>query len=793
MSKVKTAFLISIALSPIVLNAVRGVEIVHADTTNSVVSHALLTKKTNKTLQKNSQTSETADSQKNSDNVIGFDDKNFQQKFEASDYYKKMKAKYGADVPKDDAAFATQTTAYIATIIGEKINLVLKSPVFAKLLGFAGPLGSFLAALCDLFSPKKQDETGRKLGELDAKVEALGIKMTNDSSAVGEKIDQATIGKKLDSFQQDRNNYSDKYYAEVSQKNLITQTQNGGATLNTSDPKALKEYYSNYGQLYSTETYGINSKGNIVAKKGPNFKPFQEFNTLSARIVNANVAGNGNDIFQMFADYESLKEFFNTGTFAARETFSEDIMSHYTIWAEQMRAAIVLDYLRVHEQINRIKDNYDIKATDFSTKHQIIKDLLSNFIGSAKVDLKNLGFDSIHHQDEYELQYYIDNDLVLESDPTESVTSEDFATLASNVKAVNYAYANTVNNDPVKTPVMDRYYKKNLAAAQKVADDADAEEQRTHYASPFNSMDWDKAREAQKAAHDALDKLTATNGVKYYEDEVAKDPNGKVLPGKLKAEEQVTKDAPVIYSYRNQSWVYNRLDSQLFGSNQAIPIWYATKYFVNKSGLDQLSSQIGEEKPKSPSSEYFGHDWENIKPLNNAAWNAALDHAAPEAFLSVLNDKAKIKGQEGINSLIERSKTHDVKWNVKDENGATIKSESLSVPGFNAGFNATRFITDKFNFDGSIASAPSKGSAYKLNPGYFEQDFYLEPSVDRTAFYRDCHLEVGCSIYTTNDESYDNTSVYLITVPKAGDTMLSKLNNGNHVPAAPELHVENDV
>lgn len=791
MSKVKTALLISVALSPIVLNAVRGVEIVHADTTNSVVSHALLTKKTNKTLQKNSQTSENADSQKSTDNVIGFDDKNFQQKFEASDYYKKMKAMYGADVPKDDAAFAAQTTAYFATIIGEKINLVLKSPEFSKMLSFAGPLGSFLAVLCDVFSTEKQDETSRKLGELGDKVEALGIKMTTDSSAVGEKIDQATIGKKLDSFQQNCNNYSDQYYAEVSQKNLLTQTQYGGATLNTSNPKALKAYCSNYSQLYSTETYGLNANGELIQTIGSNFKAFQEFNKLSERIVNANMAGNGNNIFQMFADYESLKEFFNTETFAARETFSEDLMSHYTIWADQMRTAIVLDYLRVHEQINRIKDNYDIKATDFSNKHKIIHDLLTGLIDSAKIDLKNLGFDTISHGDEYELQSYIDNDWMFQSDPTKTVNEKNFSTLASNVKAVNYAYANTVNNDPVKTPVMDPDYKKNLAAAQKAADDADAKVKRDHTYSPSFDGGLAQDLEAQKAAHEALDKLTATNGVKYYEDEVVKDPNGKVLPGKLKAEEQVTKDAPVIYSYRNQTWVYNRLDSQLFGNNQAIPIWYATKYFVNKSGLDTLSLQLGEGKPSSSSG--FGHDWAYIKPLNNAAWNAALDHAAPEEFLSVLNDKAKIKGKEGINSLIERSKTHDVKWNVKDENGAIIKSESLSVPGFNAGFNATRFITDKFNFDGSIPATTVMAPAYKLNPGFFEQDTYLEPSVGRTAFYRNCHMEFGSSIYTTNDESYDNTSVYLITVPKAGDTMLSKLNNGKQVPAAPELHVENDV
>ncbi|WP_312695173.1 hypothetical protein [Leuconostoc pseudomesenteroides] len=121
MSKLKSALLLSIALSPIFVSATRGIEVVHAEVVQNAVAQqvkkATEVKPVKGTDEKKTDDKKvdtvTAASQGDSDidntrsekpNIIAFNDKDFLQKFKATNYYQQQVAMYGENKPGADAA-----------------------------------------------------------------------------------------------------------------------------------------------------------------------------------------------------------------------------------------------------------------------------------------------------------------------------------------------------------------------------------------------------------------------------------------------------------------------------------------------------------------------------------------------------------------------------------------------------------------------------------------------------------------------------------------------------------------
>lgn len=160
MSKLKSALLLSVALSPIFVSATRGIEVVHAEVVQNAVVQQGSEAKPVKATDKKSNTvaatktddsvttdSNKADSDVKKSDIIAFDDKNFQQKFKETNYYKQQAAMYGENKPGSDANLAAQSASYIATIIGEEFITSTSKPAIMRALGFAGPIGALLGCL----------------------------------------------------------------------------------------------------------------------------------------------------------------------------------------------------------------------------------------------------------------------------------------------------------------------------------------------------------------------------------------------------------------------------------------------------------------------------------------------------------------------------------------------------------------------------------------------------------------------------------------------------------------------
>jgi len=236
MSKLKSALLLSVALSPIFVSATRGIEVVHAEVVQNAVAQQVqkvaeakpvkaTDKKSNTVAATKTDDSVTTDSNKaDSDvkksDIIAFDDKNFQQKFKATNYYQQQKAMYGENKPASDAKLAADSVGYLATIIGEKFIESVNKPTIMRALGFAGPIGSLLSCLIDWFTPAARDKTDDKLNEIGKKLDDLGIHLDNVGSALSDKINQASIENRIESF---KDNLKDniktfvKFYSKISQ------------------------------------------------------------------------------------------------------------------------------------------------------------------------------------------------------------------------------------------------------------------------------------------------------------------------------------------------------------------------------------------------------------------------------------------------------------------------------------------------------------------------------------------------------------------------------------------------
>ncbi|WP_312981928.1 hypothetical protein [Leuconostoc falkenbergense] len=269
MSKLKSALLISVALSPIFVSATRGIEVVHAEVVQKAVAQQVkkaaeakpaqktdekksTDKKSNAvtaTKQDDSGTTDSnkADSDVKKSDIIAFDDKNFQQKFKATNYYQQQKAMYGENKPASDATLAAQSASYIATIIGEKFIELVNKPTILKALGFAGPLGSLLGCLIDWFTPAARDKTDEKLNEIGKKLDDLGIHLDNVGSALSDKIDQASIENRIEAF---KTKLTDTRTPFGTVAGEISQYQSGhNITLDSKDKDDVQKYVDEYATL----------------------------------------------------------------------------------------------------------------------------------------------------------------------------------------------------------------------------------------------------------------------------------------------------------------------------------------------------------------------------------------------------------------------------------------------------------------------------------------------------------------------------------------------------------------
>lgn len=761
MSKLKSALLLSVALSPIFVSATCGIEVVHAD---NAASRPIKVAKAVKNDNAKQVQSKDGD-------VIAFSDKDFAQRFEKGAYFKKEADLYGDNVPKDDATMAAQDAGFIASIIGDAVKTESTSPALLKTLGFAGPLGATLGFLIDMFTPKASDDTSDALLKLDGKLLELGVSMGNDSKAVGELVKEESINNRLSAFKEKYQAIRDES-ASIDDKVQLVHTDYH-SSLATNDVKALKKYVEEYANLYSTASYGADSvRGGVKPVKDENISNFNNLCRFGENIIDSD--SSKNDVFKLMTDYESLKEYFNTKTFATREAFSDDIMNHYSVWLHQMYIAILLDYSKVVGQIDNITSSNEYTsrtAEKFEKDYPITNDLLGNLRRDARLDLRRLGFDSLTRAD-YKINDYINNNWIKQSSPTSVFVDGEHYTLAANAQAVNYAYARTVENRPTKTAVgIDPDYQAKLAAAQKAVEDADAREHETHYAIPFKSAPWLEAVEKQKSAHKVLDQLKADGNIRY-ENKVILDTNGQPLPGKLKAEEKTTNDGKIIYSYANKSWVYNRLDAKEFGSSEPIPAWYVAKYFANKHDFAKIDALDNNGWNMNRDTKVV---WQGDHKVDNSEWNAALEHLASKDFVKEIQDNANVKGKQGVNHVL-------------DANTSTQKSGEPFL-GFNRAYDSTTVATDTYSLDGSKAgSALFSSPYYQVNLGYFKNNSYHEPSKDDKTFYQQIKQSPSGNI-TIGNSNYDTTPVSLIMIPKDGDTVLSGLNNGNKVPAAPDMYV----
>lgn len=700
---------------------------------------------------------------------------------------------------------------------------------FKAILNCGGVIGSLISVLCDWLSPTKTNETKEKIDILNDKLTALGTNMTGSSSAVGEKVDQAAIDEKMSAFKETLLNCESKYTS------LDSDLQVEGISMqdlvNNPDQEKVKKAADIYKKLYSSPDFGVDELNGKVNEKSENTENFIKLCQFGTAITSANRYKN--DIFQLFADYESLKEYFNTSTFASRDTFEELVMSVYSACLDQMQTAILFDYYRVEGQIKYITENKDTKADDFDDKFPLTSSLLDKLKLAARNDLYRLGFDTVTAGHEsYEINDYINNKWVLASDPTNTKVKNIYNTLSSNAKAVNYAFANSVENKPVKTFVrFNPNYKSYLVKKE------DYEKQLSNYDAQLSALyseidrltekfqeegknldgkDWDKLHEEYeikvneisskrdeirynrkavfKEYSDFLDNsdVNKDNQMNEYEDRVIKSPDGVELQGKLKNEEKISKNTALMYSYRNKSWIYNSLDGQNFqtGVSVGVPMWYMAKYLANKYGLKDIKALDTCDAAK--------RIWDNNHPLNNAEWNKILDHLPVKTlnpssdFLSVLNTNAQAKGLHGVNELLKLNETHEVTVEHKDGKGATTSTEKITIPGFDTYYESDRIASVNYNLLGSEAHQPSYAPTFQINLGYYKNNMYHNPDKSDKTFYQNLHTSSAAD-YTFNEEAYDKKIANFITVPHDGDDTLDGLGNGKKVPEKPETDVENDI
>ncbi len=769
-SKLKRIMLVGIALSPIVLSAASGIESVHADTVKVVKQQP---KKEISDAGKDSVSDSKSD-------MISLNDKDFMKKFEASDNYQKEKALVGAENARDDAALANQAAGYVSGMIGEAFKEKINSPVIQKALGITGPVGALITVMFDLFSKSPESATDKKLAELSDKLDALGVKMTGESQAMVQTVEKVNIGNELTSFKKMYNKYANTYFDHVN-LDYLNDKQQLRDTLDTNDSVHLKKFCEDFAKLYATPTYGISTNQPDKISEingGDNLGAFTALSQFGNCIVNAN--GNNNDIFQLFADYESLKEYFNTNTFYVREAFAENVLTTYSVWMNQMSTAILLDYCKVEGQIKNIYSGLEKQgiADDASLKNvrPLTNDLLVHLQSAARKDLFRLGFDSTSHEGD-DISVFAKNNWTVVSSPRSTQTTNHMNSLATNIKAVNFAYANTVRNSAGSLTNDDP----SIVAAQKAADEADkkvASLTKDDDYPIYTHEEYEERAEAQakaKQAHQQLDQLKA--GVTHVLDE-----NGAPLPGKLDVEEKVTEDAPLTYSYVNNKWIYNHLDTQLFGDNTPIPAWYVAKYFANKSDRTKINSLDDDGWNMRAARTMI---WENNHKLDNAAWNSALDHLISNDEMAELNENAKTKDGSGLNSIVTKHNQSLVK---------VVGNQNIVISaGLTSNYQATRIATSVHNLDGcESGSALFKAPTYQVNLGYYENNNLIAPSKTAKTFYQNLHNSNMGHKFTFNSENYDTTAVELITQPKEGDKMLDKLHNGNQLPQKPEVDVNND-
>lgn len=275
---------------------------------------------------------------------------------------------YGENKPASDATLAAQSASYIATIIGEKFIESVNKPTILKALGFAGPLGSLLGCLIDWITPAARDKTDEKLNEIGKKLDDLGIHLDNVGSALSDKIDQASIENRIEAF---KTKLTDTRTPFGTVAGEISQYQSGhNITLDSKDKDDVQKYVDEYATLYHTAEWGFDDKQQ-KAVEVPNSKQlqvFDDFCKFGADIVSADFKEE--NIFRVMSNYESLREFFNTQTFATREAFAEYVMSHYTVWASDMMTAIFFDYFRVKGQLDQITASAEYKESVTVAKNQ---------------------------------------------------------------------------------------------------------------------------------------------------------------------------------------------------------------------------------------------------------------------------------------------------------------------------------------------------------------------------------------------------------------------------------------
>ncbi|WP_349549136.1 hypothetical protein [Leuconostoc pseudomesenteroides] len=373
MSKLKSALLIGVALSPIFVSATRGIEVVHAEVVQNAVAQQVKkaaevkpVKRTDekKTADKKVDTV-TAASQGDSDidntrsekpNIIAFSDKDFLKKFKATNYYQQQVAMYGENKPGADAALAAQGASYLSSIIGEAFIKAESKPTIMKALGFAGPIGALLSCMIDWLTPAARNKTDEKLDEINKKLDDLGIHLDHVGSAISDQINEAKTETKLEDF-----------------KKTIAATRTPFGTV----AGEISQYQAGHNITLASK---------------------------DKKIVSGDI--NQNNIFRVMSNYESLREFFNTQTFATREAFAEYVMSHYTVWASDMMTAIFFDYFRVKGQLDLItaSDEYKESVTaaktngttidkEFQKSCPISYSLFNNLRSNARNDLMRLGYD----------------------------------------------------------------------------------------------------------------------------------------------------------------------------------------------------------------------------------------------------------------------------------------------------------------------------------------------------------------------------------------------------------------
>jgi hypothetical protein len=801
MSKLKSALLLSVALSPIFVSATRGIEVVHAEVVQNAVAQQVqkvaeakpvkaTDKKSNTVAATKTDDSVTTDSNKaDSDvkksDIIAFDDKNFQQKFKETNYYKQQAAMYGENKPGSDANLAAQSASYIATIIGEEFITSTSKPAIMRALGFAGPIGALLGCLVDWLTPAGRDKAEDNFKEINAKLDELGIHLDNLGNAIITAINQKAVDDKIQSFTGALEKTSTPFGTVAGE---ISSYQSGHQiTLASKNPVHVQFFVNKYAELYHTSKWGFNDKTQNAeeVQDSYNFKAFNDLCDLGKAIVSGNV--DQNNIFRVMSNYESLKEFFNTQTFATREAFAEYVMSHYTAWASDMMTAIFFDYFRIKGQMDQItaSDEYKESVTAAKTNGTTIDDefqkrcpvsftLFDGLRANARDDLMRLGYDvkgDKGHNDAYDLDEYDKNNWVDKYD-NKSVYMDVKRTniLGANVNAVNHAYATEIENKPVKTGIKIPDYEAKLAAAQEKYEKALAAANRSDGASSYV-----RAYEEAKAE---LDKLKATGGYEY-EDKVLKDEKGNPMQSKLQTEEKTSNDGKMLYSYRNNKWVYSKLVSG--------PAAYAAKHMVekNKTDLDDVKNKsIGYKGGGSTAVDYFDICWTHNTDLPaNPSWNAVFEKALTSDDLLCLNTASATQNKIGINSLLSNTVTHVV--------------TGVTQLGFSEIGKTGRIIGDG---DYQLAIDPAGTwytPGYTIGLGYYQNNKHTSPSVDQKTVYQNFKYVGTYKDSKTNeyvqdyhDKHYDQEDVTFIRGVKDGDSELGALNNGNKIPVAPEHFVE---